>query len=403
MSNDVVELERAADSLPDDWREVAVADVVAMLPGFAFKSEHFVADTDAGLPLIRIRDLGQTNTATRYVGDYDEVFAVRDGDILVGMDGAFEAVRWQGGKALLNQRVLKLSPARPDAIDEGYLFYRVQPALSELEQTISGTTVKHLSTKDLKRLVWKLPPLDDQRRIAEVLRSVDEAIAADEAALDGLRSVANAVIEERCFTAESYGRLPIGDFATFVGSGVTPKGGKDAYVKSGIAFIRSQNVHFDGLRDEGLAFIDVATDTKMARTRVLLDDVLLNITGASIGRCTIVPNDFGPANVNQHVCIIRPDPAIVLPAYLSLFLSSFDGQRQIDQLQGGLSREGLNFKRVRAITVPTPSLEDQAEIAELMGALRSAMRVLEMNLSAKVALRTGISSDLLSGRVRVPA
>ncbi len=104
MSSEVAELERAMDVMPVDWHEVSVADAVAMLPGFAFKSENFVADADAGLPLIRIRDLGQANTATRYVGDYDETFAVRDGDILVGMDGAFEAVRWRGGKALLNQR-----------------------------------------------------------------------------------------------------------------------------------------------------------------------------------------------------------------------------------------------------------------------------------------------------------
>jgi type I restriction enzyme S subunit len=134
MSSDVAEMERATNVMPADWREVAVADVVAMLPGFAFKSENFVTGTNAGLPLIRIRDLGQTNTATRYVGDYDEAFAVRDGAILVGMDGAFEAVRWRGGKALLNQRVLKLSSARPSAMDEGYLFYRVQPVLIAAEK-----------------------------------------------------------------------------------------------------------------------------------------------------------------------------------------------------------------------------------------------------------------------------
>ncbi len=77
--------------MPVDWHEVSVADAVAMLPGFAFKSENFVTDADAGLPLIRIRciDLGQANTATRYVGDYDETFVVRDGDILgSAVDGA---------------------------------------------------------------------------------------------------------------------------------------------------------------------------------------------------------------------------------------------------------------------------------------------------------------------------
>ena len=110
MSSDVAELVREADVAPAVWRTVNVSDVVAMLPGFAFKSENFVTESSDGLPLIRIRDLGQNKTAARYVGEYDEAFAVRDGDILVGMDGEFAAVRWRGGKALLNQRVLKPIP-----------------------------------------------------------------------------------------------------------------------------------------------------------------------------------------------------------------------------------------------------------------------------------------------------
>lgn len=167
-----------AGDVPEGWEAVEVGEAIAMLPGFAFKPDHLVTATTDGLPLIRSRDLGRAVTSARYVGQYDETFAVADGDVLVGMDGEFPGVRWQGGKALLNQRVLKLWSAQRDRLDDRFLFYRVQPALRELEQSDSGTAGKHLSTEDLKRLVWQLPPLDEQRRIADLLESVDQAIAA---------------------------------------------------------------------------------------------------------------------------------------------------------------------------------------------------------------------------------
>lgn len=407
MSSDVSELERVVSDLPTDWKQTTLGNALARSEGGGTPPRDVEEYWNGDIPWASVKDVvkgvgskpeetitpaGLANSTSKLIAAGTNIFAARMG---VGA-----VVRYPFPVAI-NQDLMALTPS--SELDPGYLFYWLQARKEAFGAVATGTTVKGIRKDVLLSFPMILPPLDEQRRIAEVLRSVDEAIAAEEAALDGLRNVANAVIEERCRAAESDGSLPIGDFATFVGSGVTPKGGKDAYVERGIAFIRSQNVHFDGLRDEGLAFIDAATDTKMARTRVQADDVLLNITGASIGRCTIVPKGFGPANVNQHVCIIRPDAAVVSPAYLSLFLSSFDGQRQIDQLQGGLSREGLNFKQVRAIIVPTPSLEVQAEIAKTMGAIRSTMRELERVLARKQALRSGISTDLLSGRVRVPA
>jgi type I restriction enzyme S subunit len=267
----------------------------------------------------------------------------------------------------------------------------------------SGSAQPFIKPSDVKGAWVPVPPLDEQLRISEVLRSVREAVDATRAELAALRGVASALIQDHCGSVHADSRLRIGDFANFVGSGVTPRGGKDAYVSKGVAFIRSQNVHFDGLRAEGLAFIDRATDAKMSRTRVRPDDVLLNITGASIGRCTTVPSGFGPANVNQHVCIIRSNTDVVLPSYLSLFLSSHDGQRQIDQLQGGLSREGLNFQQVRAISVPAPPLEVQLEVSETISSLHAATRALELERARKEAMRAGLLNDLLSGRVRVPA
>ena len=94
----------------------------------------------------------------------------------------------------------------------------------------------------------------------------------------------------------------IGDIACHIGSGATPTGGSAVYSKTGITFIRSQNVTVKGLLLDDVAFIGTSIHQQMARSEIFPHDVLLNITGASIGRCCFVPHDFGLANVNQHVC-----------------------------------------------------------------------------------------------------
>jgi predicted metal-dependent hydrolase len=183
--------------------EFNVGDITHILSGFAFKSEQFTTDPNEGMPLIRIRDLKSNGTACRYLGEFDAAYVIQEGDIVVGMDGEFLAVRWAGENALLNQRVLRLNSSQPDTLDEEYLFYRIQPELKKLERAITGTTVKHLSTKDIKRLVWELPPLDEQRRIAEVLRSMDEAIAAGHAEVTAALKVFGSVRDELLLRART--------------------------------------------------------------------------------------------------------------------------------------------------------------------------------------------------------
>jgi type I restriction enzyme S subunit len=154
--------------------------------------------------------------------------------------------------------------------------------------------------------------------------------------------------------------------ATRIGSGKTPRGGNEVYVPSGVLFIRSMNVYDDGLRLDDVVYIDDATDREMSQTRVLPADVLLNITGASIGRTCIVPADLPPANVNQHVCIIRLHQRAD-PAFVSYVFKSSLVKDQIRALENGSSREGLNFEQVGNLTIQLPgSLAHQRAIAAFL-------------------------------------
>jgi type I restriction enzyme S subunit len=152
-----------------------------------------------------------------------------------------------------------------------------------------------------------------------------------------------------------------------IGSGKTPLGGSQAYVRTGVMLLRSQNVHFDGLHLEDVVSIDEDTDAAMASTRVEPEDVLLNITGASLGRCTVFLASGERANVNQHVCIIRSNKLRILPAYLSGVMQSAHVQGQIFSGENGSSREGLTFEQIGSFEIPIPSLMEQTAIVDYLG------------------------------------
>jgi type I restriction enzyme S subunit len=152
-----------------------------------------------------------------------------------------------------------------------------------------------------------------------------------------------------------------------IGSGKTPRGGASVYSETGVIFLRSQNIHFEGLRLDDVAYIDGETDQEMAATRVFPGDVLLNITGASLGRCAMAPAGLGHANVNQHVCVVRPNPAALDSRFLLYLLSSYCLQAQIFSSEDGISREGLTFAHVGDLLLAYPhNLAEQAAIASFL-------------------------------------
>ncbi len=157
------------------------------------------------------------------------------------------------------------------------------------------------------------------------------------------------------------GRL--GEKTTKVGSGITPTGGERVYKQEGRPFLRSQNVGWGTLILDDIAFIDDATHATFRDTEIESDDVFLNITGASIGRSAVADSRIQRGNVNQHVCIIRTDPAQLHPRFLNYFLLSTAGQRHIESFQAGGNRQGLNFGQIRSFLLPLPSTPEQHSIA----------------------------------------
>ena len=188
--------------------------------------------------------------------------------------------------------------------------------------------------------------------------------------------------------------IRLGELVKKIGSGATPRGGKNAYVQSGIPFLRSQNIWNDGLNLQDVAYIPPETHERMANTHVFPNDILLNITGASLGRCTVVPTELEMANVSQHVTIIRTiDP--LNRSYLHYLILSPYVQSLVWGRQVGMAREGLSKKVLEQFEIPLPPLEEQHRIVQKVDELMALCDRLEQQTSDQLEAHETLVDTLL--------
>lgn len=248
---------------------------------------------------------------------------------------------------------------------------------------------KTLKFQDFKSIKIVAPSLTEQTAIAAYLDAqcakIDEIIAQAKASIEDYKQWKASIIYEAVTKGlnpnvemkdsgvewigkvpKEWKAIPLKVCTSKIGSGKTPQGGAETYQDNGVLFLRSQNVYNTGLELDGVYYISDEIDSTMKNSRVRYNDVLLNITGGSIGRCCLFDLPDTAANVNQHVCIIRTKPEILLPQFLRYFWNSAAGPMVIDQYQTGSNRQGLNFEQIGATHIPLCSIAEQRQIVAML-------------------------------------
>ena len=158
------------------------------------------------------------------------------------------------------------------------------------------------------------------------------------------------------------------DISLKIGSGATPSGGNSSYKEEGISLIRSMNVHNNKFVYKDLAFIDDEQAKKLKNVIIEENDILLNITGASVARCCIVPSEIIPARVNQHVSIVRTKQDIIIPVFLCYQFTNDTYQRMLWNIatSGGATREAITKQQVENLEVIVPPIELQNKFADFV-------------------------------------
>lgn len=190
----------------------------------------------------------------------------------------------------------------------------------------------------------------------------------------------------------------VGEITSKVGSGKTPKGGNSVYVSDGIMFIRSQNVLNGKLSLDDVVYISEEENDRMKSTQIKANDVLINITGASIGRCCKVTADFKNGNLNQHVCIIRPNKDN--SEFIMNYMISDKIQKQIFSFQAGGNREGLNFEQIKGMTIGMPSIQEQERIANFLTKVDRIIEKQDEKVKKLEKFKKGMMQKIFSQEIR---
>ncbi|PFJ96335.1 restriction endonuclease subunit S [Priestia megaterium] len=184
----------------------------------------------------------------------------------------------------------------------------------------------------------------------------------------------------------------LGNISTKIGSGKTPKGGDKNYKSEGIPLLRSQNIFNDKVNFNDVVYITPEIDENMANSRVQKGDVLINITGASIGRSAVYKLNK-KANVNQHVSIIRPFSE-VNPYFIQLNITSEKGQKQIELNQAGGGREGLNFQQIAKISFYFPCSLEQDKLGHFFIQLDNTIALHQQELNILKQTKQGFMQKM---------
>lgn len=367
------------------------------------------------------------NKIVDYVNDwiFDEEL------VLLGEDGApfFDTTKDVAfainGKIWPNNHVHVL---RPNRLKVGIKYLTYSLNCTDYSLYISGSTRDKLNQSDMDNILIRMPSLIEQTQIANFLdhetAKIDHLIEKQQQLIELLKEKRQAVISHAVTKGldpnvpmkdsgvEWLGEVPqnwtatkIGFHALKIGSGKTPKGGAEIYQDEGVLFIRSQNVYNDGLRVDNSesVYISEAIHDEMSTSKIYSGDILLNITGGSIGRSSLVPDKFPEANVNQHVCIIRVGK--YLQEFLALVIQSDLIQAQLRSIQTGGNREGLNFEQISKFWFVLPPKDEQEQIILFIKNKLNEFGKLEARANKAIQLmqerRTALISAVVTGKIDV--
>ena len=333
-------------------------------------------------------------------------FELNSGDLIMscsGTMGKMAIVPENIKKGIINQALLKLTPSKDISIVFLKLWMQSESFQDSLKAYSQGAAIQNVaSVKILKEIEIPLPPLPEQKRIVAILDEAFESMAkAKENAEKNLKNT-NEIFESYLQSVfenkgEGWEEKTLGEITTKIGSGATPRGGNKSYKTEGISLIRSMNVHDRYFKEKNLAFIDEDQANNLSNVTLQEDDVLFNITGASVTRCCIIPAEYLPARVNQHVSIIRPKPEIMESSYLNLLLTS---KYYKDQLlftgEQGATRQAITKVQLQEFVINYPLLKEQQAIVQKLDALSAKTKKLETIYVKKLADLEELKKSILA-------
>ncbi|WP_297511699.1 restriction endonuclease subunit S [Flavobacterium sp.] len=421
--------------IPENWDLIKLKYISNLYNGSSLndnQKELFDSSNIDDIPYVSTKDIDYNSQSIEY--DNGLRIPKSNTSFKLGKKGSF-LICIEGGSSgkkmgYLEQDVYfvnKLCCFEPKT-NSKFQYYYIQTPLFQLQfhSSLSGL-IGGVSISLIRNFNTILPPIQEQEQIVNYLDEkttiIDKLISTKQRKVELLKEQRTTLINQvitkglnpnvkmKDSGVEWIGEIPeiwnnttLRYYVNKVGSGITPRGGSEVYVDEGVIFIRSQNVHFNGLRLDDVSRITNETHIGMSGSKVIFNDLLLNITGGSIGRCCVVLNE-DEMNVNQHVCIIRTKKEKLSPFFLNYILQSKVGQTQVDYFQTGGNREGLTGENIKNFKISFPNIQEQQEIVDYLDTHTKEIDDLVSMEQKKIELlkeyRQSLISEVITGKIKV--
>lgn len=368
------------------WQHLSLEDVVDVLTGYAFPSKHF--NEEAGIPLIRIRDLKSHDSKTLYDGEYDDKYMVYPSDILVGMDGEFNIVKWKGPKALLNQRVAKLSSLDHRQLLDDFLYYRLGGELKKIEAKTPSTTVKHLAKKDIHNLVLMVPPVGEQAKVSEILSTVDEAIEKTEAITATMKRARRGVIRELLTRGIGHNRFK----QTTIGE--IPEAWDVSQFKDVLTVAYGKSQKDVEVEESDIPILGTGGVIGWSKEAMYDQPSVLIGRKGTIDKPQYMETPFWTIDTLFYTKI---NESLVIPKFIYYVFQTINWLRY-NEATGVPSLSATNISTIR---FAKPSLEEQAKIVATLTTMDEKIEQEERKAEMLSLIKQGLLQVLLTGKIRV--
>lgn len=383
------------------WKRIPLGEVASILNGFPWKSEYF--NERSGPHLIRIRDVTSGTTETRYSGPVAEGYWVEPGDLLVGMDGDFNAIVWGKERGLLNQRVCKID-TDAQCFDKAFLARVLPPYLKLINDHTHSVTVKHLSSNTLAEIPVPLPPLPEQRRILAKLDTLSARSKRARAELDRIPALIRRTKEAvlcSVFDDPSDEHGTVSDIVTSIDAGKNVRCVERPPQADDIGVVKVSAVTW-GKFDPQASKTLPADFRPPPHTRIKAGDFLFSRANTIelVGACVIV--DDAPANLYLSDKILRFNLSDENKRWLLWFLRSPSGRSALEAASSGNQHSMRNISQsgLLKIQMPLPPPEIRSAIVNRIEAIFTKLDRLAAEARSAAALLDRLDQAILAKAFR---
>lgn len=410
--------------IPEDWDIRAVGDICDCIVPGRNKPKFFKGD----IPWITTPDLEEGRSVSESkLGLFvsrDEAKSVGSkivpvGAVLMSCVGELGIVAFVNREIVINQQLHAFIPT--PVVEPFFLLNALQAQKDYMLSIATLTAVPYLNKDNCNSIPIPLPPLPEQRSIAQALSDVDALIAALDKLIAKKRNLKTATMQQLLTgkkrlpgfgEGQGYKQTEVGEIpedwvltplekiSAFITKGSTPTTYGFNWVQNGVLFLRSECVSENGLDLSQSMFISYKAHAVFNRSELRSGDILITITG-NVGRVVYLGTDFSVGNMNQHIARVRIISDSVHSGFVYHFLTQSSVRKAFNAITTGQAYPQISLKQVRNTVVPLPSLPEQRAIATVLSDMDAEIAALETRLAKTQALKRGMMQELLTGRTRL--